>query len=54
MTSFSYLFGLTLFVAILLAMSMSAMSFLRSTDRPDLVLGARPVRVKSSERFPAR
>ena len=54
MATISYLFGLVLFMTILTAMSMTAIGFLRSSDRPDLVLGVRPVRVKTSERYSSR
>ena len=54
MATISYLFGLALFATILSIMSITALSFLRSSDRPDLVLGVRPVRVNTSERFPSR
>ena len=54
MATLSYLFGLALFATLLAGMSITALSFLRFSDRPDLVLGVRPVRVRTSERFPAR
>ncbi len=54
MTSISYLFGLALFLTILSILSMTAMKFLRFSDRPDLLLGVRRVKVRNSDRFSPR